>query len=273
MKLPRLNNKSIALVILLFGIFAAGVVYAAHNECFGPDNTPSTHQNCYWASANKANTTTVLEFSSNYCVQNANSLDIFIPTKTSAEWSAFRANAPRQTLTAYTSGVCGGGGTCQPTPYTVSGSSNSTADADQIASNNIPHSPEDWYYAAGFLIADIDGQNCANSKCTKIAYKYNNDQPYWPTTNGSKSGSATITDVSSRYVINWTTNISSGNYTVTLNYTTFCPSCAPDGYTGGDGLCHPFPTGGGGGGGGECGWCAGGGDGYNVRGGKCTPCP
>src|SRR5258708_965260 len=155
MKLPRLNNKSIAVIILLFGMFIAGVVYAAHNECFGPGSTPGSHQNCYWATAKKVSTTTVLEFSSNYCVQNANNLDIFIPTKTSAEWSAFRSNAPNKILTTYTGGACGGGGACQPTPYSISGSGQSSSQADAAAIANVPGSPEDWYYADSFLIDDM----------------------------------------------------------------------------------------------------------------------
>src|SRR5262245_39907798 len=118
------SEKAIAIVILILGAFTALIVYAAHSECFAPGGTPTSHQSCYWGAAKKTATTTVLEFSANYCVQNGNNSDIFIPTKTQQEWFNFRQFAPNQTLTNYSSGSCGnsGLGSCTPTPAAVSGS-------------------------------------------------------------------------------------------------------------------------------------------------------
>ena len=172
--------------IILGVLIFAGVVYAAtqHPPCYNNSTTaPGGHQDCYSVDKSGTNVSIVKETTytnGQQCLTNNNSLDIFVPTKTSAEWSSFysyASNVAKSTLNS--DGSCGGAPGCNAA--TVQGGGNQF-------SNSGPN-----YQAQAINIAVTEAKSNVDkvsvwSSATKTNAKSAIDAAQWGSLNSHKEG-------------------------------------------------------------------------------------
>lgn len=166
----------IAVVLIFLGI--GGAMYAAYN----PDCHSVLHNwDCYKApgvissSPSSPPEVPINEYGDNICLQNFNDLDIFVPTKSSNEWSKFKTNKPGVDI--HTCPVV-----CIPGSLSGSDTGEPANSQGKLDSQN---------NAIASLNNAINATSTWNAT-TKANMHTVVSQITWPSTYGSTNGSATI---------------------------------------------------------------------------------